>query len=197
MSNGPAGAPLRVLGVAGSLRRRSYNKALIRAAAELAPEGMAIEVHEIDGIPPYDADRDGEDTPAPVVDLKRAIEGADALLIATPEYNYAIPGVLKNALDWASRPAYKSPLVAKPCAVLGASGGLGGTVRAQMDVRRVLEACLARVLPYPDVAVRSAGQRFDEQGRLTDEETRKIVRGLVVGLRDWTRVLRAGTAALL
>ena len=197
MSNGPAGAPLRVLGFAGSLRRRSYNKALIRAAAELAPEGMAIEVHEIDGIPPYDADRDGEDTPAPVVAIKRAIEGADALLIATPEYNYAIPGVLKNALDWASRPAYKSPLVAKPCAVLGASGGLGGTVRAQMDVRRVLEACLARVLPYPDVAVRSASQRFDEQGRLTDEETRKIVRGLLVGLRDWTRVLRAGTAALL
>jgi chromate reductase, NAD(P)H dehydrogenase (quinone) len=196
VSNGPQETPLRVLGFAGSLRRGSYNKALIRAAAGLAPAGMAITAFEINDIPLYNADIDTEDQPPPVVAFKRAIEEADALLVATAEYNYGIPGVLKNAIDWASRPAYKSPLVAKPCAVLGASGGLGGTVRAQADVRRVLEACLARVLPHPDVAIRTARDHFDEQGRLTDERTEKAVRGLLVALGDWTRLLKAGTAAL-
>ena len=150
---------MKIVGIAGSLRRESWNRKLLHAAVDLAPDGMRIEIFDLADIPLYNGDLDGDEKPAPVVALKRAIGEADGLLVASPEYNYAIPGVLKNALDWASRPAFRSELAGKPSAVMGASPGAAGTVRAQADVRRVLLACLSRVLPYADVAVPTAAQR--------------------------------------
>ena len=189
--------PLRVLGIAGSLRRESWNRKLLRAAVDLAPEDMRIEVFDIADVPLYSGDLDGDEKPAPVAALKRAIGEADGLLVVSPEYNYGIPGVLKNALDWASRPGFRSELVGKPSAVMGASPGAAGTVRAQADVRRVLLATLSRVLPYADVAVPAVAQKFDAEGRLADAQTEKIVRGFLVAFRDWIRQLKAGQAALL
>src|SRR5262245_39739521 len=121
--------PLEVLGIAGSLRRESYNRGLLRAAQEMAPEGMTIRSFELDAIPLYNGDVEAAGDPAPVAQLKEAIRGADALLLATPEYNYGVPGVLKNAVDWASRPPAKSVLSGKPAAIMGASPGMGGTIR--------------------------------------------------------------------
>lgn len=130
------GAGARALGIPGSLRSGSYNRALLRAARELAPEGMGIDTFELHDVPPYNGDVEAEGDPRPVVALKQAIREADALLIATPEYNRGLPGVLKNAIDWASRPPLASPLARKPAAVMGASTGMGGTARAQEQLRR-------------------------------------------------------------
>jgi chromate reductase len=147
---------------------------LLKAAVELVPEGTTLSVLSIADVPLYNADLDVEGGPPPVVALKREIEAADGLVIATPEYNYGIPGVLKNVIDWASRPAYKSVLVGKPMAVLGASPGAVGTARAQTQVRQALYATLAEVFPHPEVLVARARERI-ENGQLVDEATRRIV----------------------
>jgi len=181
---------LRILGVAGSLRRGSYNRALLRAAQELLPEGMTLELFDLRDIPPYDMDVEQQGLPTPVVAWKEAIRRADALLIATPEHNWSVPGVLKNAIDWASRPPGDNVFQGKPVAIMGASTGLYGTVRAQLHLRQVLASVDAYVLNRPQVLVARAQDKFDAEGRLIDEPTRALVWNLLTALRDWTLRLR-------
>jgi chromate reductase len=159
---------MRILGIAGSLRESSYNRALLRAARELLPEGVELVEHDLRDLPFYDGDVEAAGDPESVVALKEAIREADALLIATPEYNRGVPGVLKNAVDWASRPALASPLTGKPVAIMGASTGRGGTARAQEQLRSALEFSRANVLEQPEVLVPEAFMRFDEHGELVD-----------------------------
>jgi chromate reductase, NAD(P)H dehydrogenase (quinone) len=182
---------LVVCGIAGSLRRGSYNQALLRAARELAPEGMELRVFDrISEIPLFNEDLEAEGDPEPVQALKLAIEEADALLIATPEYNHGVPGVLKNAIDWASRPPQGSVLAGKPAAVFGASPGIVGTARAQSQLRQAFVFTDTPTLLQPEILVYRAHEKFDAEGRLTDETTRKFVRKLLLQLADWTYHLR-------
>lgn len=167
---------MRILGISGSLRRDSYNTGLLRTAAQLAP----VDVELWDGlkaIPPYDADDEADPVPA-VVELRSALAGADGFLLATPEYNHSVPGHLKNALDWASRPLATNPIRNKPAAVVGASTGAFGAVWAQAELRKVLSAIGARVLEE-DLPVGLAATRFDEDGLLADDELRERLRALV------------------
>ena len=163
---------MTILGIAGSLRQGSYNRALLRAARELLPEGTELVEHDLRDLPLYDGDVEAAGDPQPVVALKDAIRTADAILIATPEYNRGVPGVLKNAIDWASRPPLASPLARKPVAIMGASTGLGGTQRAQEQLRSALEFPGALVLEEPHVLVPEAFMRFDESGELADAGVR-------------------------
>ena len=189
----PSGV-VRVIGIAGSLRAGSFNRALLRAATELAPEGMEIRTFDIAPIPLYNGDVEEKGDPEPVTALKAAIREADALLVATPEYNYGVPGVLKNAIDWASRPPDKTPLRGKPAAIMGATIGAHGTVRAQLQLRQAFLFTGTHALLSPEVLVTRAQEKFDNEGRLTDEATRAYVRKLLEALRDWTRRLRADVA---
>lgn len=176
----------RILGLAGSLRRASLHRGLIRAARELAPEGVTIEYYEeLDEIPFFNQDVENEGDPAPVRELKEKIQAADAVLIATPEYDYAIPGVLTNALDWALRSP--SPLRHKPVGIVGASPGSTGTARGQMVLRQILLHAPAYTMPEPQMLIPNARQRFDENGDLTDEETRDRMRRFLAALVKWTR----------
>src|SRR5437868_10751290 len=159
---------MNVLGISGSLRRDSHNTSLLQAAAELLPDGVELELWDgLRASPPYDEDDDVEPAPAAVAHLRAAIAGADAILIATPEYNSSVPGQLKNAIDWASRPLATNPLRNKPVAVVGASKGAFGAVWAQAELRKVLAAIGARVVEG-EVAFGHAHERFDESGRLTE-----------------------------
>jgi chromate reductase len=178
--------PIHVLGIAGSLRAGSLNTAALRAAAELLPEGMTLEIYDLSAIPMYNADVDANGTPDAVQDIKNRIAAADALLIATPEYNYSIPGVLKNALDWASRPAGRSPLNSKPLAIMGVAAGRFGTVRAQMNLRQVAYAMNMLLLNRPEVMIAQAADKFDAQGRLIDETSRQQIAELLAALAEWT-----------
>ena len=191
----PVMAPVRILGISGSLREGSYNRALLRAAAELAPSN-GIELTELDlsPIPFYHGDVEAAGDPDAVVDMRRAVHGADALLLATPEYNRGTSGVLKNALDWLSRPALASVLRWKPVGVIGASSGRGGTRRAQQQVRDALHYPGAHVLEEPEVAVTLAWEHFDADGRLTNEETRAALDSLLGGLANLA-LTRAGSQA--
>jgi chromate reductase len=189
--------PLAFLGIAGSLRRASFNRGLIRAAVELAPEGTRVVSFDLADVPMYNADVEAAGDPEAVVALKEAIAMADALLIATPEYNHCVPGVLKNAIDWASRPARQSVLTGKPVAIMGASTGRGATARAQAHLRDGLAYTNGLVLPLPEVLVSLAGDKFDAEGTLLDEPTRQDVRDLLRALAAWTRRLEAaGPAAI-
>jgi chromate reductase len=185
-----AGEKLRVLGFAGSLRQKSFNRGLIRAAVEVAPEGMAIETFDLTPIPLYNADVEEKGLPLPVAEFKEKIRAADALLIATPEYNYSVPGLLKNAIDWASRPANQSPLQKKPAALMGASGGQMGTARAQLALRQSFVFTETLVLPKPDIYVSHAAKSFDAEGNLTDEKLRERIRMLLDALARWVVLLR-------
>jgi chromate reductase len=179
-----------ILGIAGSLRRTSSNRGLLRAAQDVAPDGVEVEVFDLAGVPPYNGDLDGDAPPQAVVALRERIVAADALLFATPEYNTTIPGVLKNAVDWASRPFREASLRFKPVGLLGASGGRFATVRAQADLRHVLTVLACYVMPYPYVAVANAGEHFDGAGNLTDDAIRQQVRGVVDALVVWARRVR-------
>jgi chromate reductase, NAD(P)H dehydrogenase (quinone) len=159
---------VRFLGIAGSLRESSYNRSLLRAARELLPAGVELVEFDIATLPFYDGDVEAAGHPEAVVGFKQAIREADALLIATPEYNRGVPGVLKNAIDWASRPPLGSPLTGKPVAIMGASTGRSGTARAQEQLRAALEFSRATVLEQPEVLVPEAFMRFDEHGELVD-----------------------------
>jgi chromate reductase len=181
--------PTHILGIAGSLRRASFNRGLIRAAVEVAPPGVTMTAFELHDIPMFDADMEADGDPTAVIALKRAIGEADALLIATPEYNHCVPGVLKNAIDWASRPPRSSVLSGKPVAVMGASPGRGGTARAQAQLRDGLTFTGSLVLPLPELLVPLAGDKFDERGDLIDEATRTEIRDVLVALAAWTRRL--------
>jgi chromate reductase len=172
----------RILAISGSLRERSYNRALLRAAEELAPAGVEIEEFDLSPIPFYDGDLEAIGDPEPVAELRAAVAEADALLIATPEYNRGTSGVLKNAIDWLSRPALASVLRWKPVGVMGTSTGRGGTRRAQQQVRDALLYPGAIVLEEPEVALPVAWEHFDEDGRLVDEKTRASIHGLLEGL---------------
>jgi chromate reductase len=162
-----------ILGVSGSLRRDSWNTKLLQAAAELLPKGFELQLYEeLKAIPPYDEDDDREPAPAAAADFRAAIAGADGLLFATPEYNSSVPGQLKNAIDWASRPLATNPIRNKPVAVVGASTGAFGAVWAQAELRKVLAATGARVVDG-EVALGHAPTRFDEDGRLVDDQIRE------------------------
>ena len=175
---------VRVLGIAGSLRSGSYNRALVRAAQELAPDGVEVESFDLRGVPLYDGDLEAEGDPEAVAALKAAIRDADALLLVSPEYNHGTTGVLKNALDWASRPALASPLGGKLVATAGASTGMGATARAQEQLRHALAFPRAVVLPEPQLKVPQAYAKFDGDGRLTDERTRAQLVELLGALRE-------------
>jgi chromate reductase, NAD(P)H dehydrogenase (quinone) len=170
-----------ILALAGSLRRASYNRGLIRSAQELAPEDVTVDVFDLRALPFFDADVEALGDPRPVEALKDAIRSADALLIATPEYNHGVPGVLKNAIDWASRPRAASVLAGKPVAILGA-GGISGTRHAQAQLREHLRAAHADVLDEPRFEIARAWERFDADGDISDPELRVEVGMLVDAL---------------
>jgi chromate reductase, NAD(P)H dehydrogenase (quinone) len=175
---------MRILGISGSLRGESYNTKLLRAVGELLLDDVEYEIWEgLKAVPPYDEDDDRDPAPVAVAQLRRAIAGADAIVFATPEYNSSIPGVLKNALDWASRPFATNVLRNKPVTVVGASAGMFGAVWAQAELRKVLAAIGARVVDE-ELPVPQAHTRFDEDGRLADEELRSRLAGVVYALVD-------------
>jgi len=184
--------PMNVLGFAGSLRKGSFNRMLLRSAVELAPPGMTIDTVELDQIPLYNGDVEAQGDPEPVAEWKDLIGRSDAILVVTPEYNYGVPGVLKNAIDWASRPPGKSVLNGKPAAIMGATPGAFGTVRAQLQLRQAFVFTQTLAVIQPEVLVAKAHEKFDAEGRLTDETTRKFVRQLLEALQAWTGRLRRG-----
>jgi len=183
---------LRFLGIAGSLRQASINRALLRAVGETLPEDASLTLYDrLGDLPPFNTDIAGE--PEPVADFKQAIAGADALIFAVPEYNYSIPGVLKNAIDWASRPYGDSAWSGKPAAIMGASVGAGATMRAQYHLRQIFVYLDIHALNQPEVMIGNASSRFDASGNLTDDGTRERIRKLIEALVAWTRQLQ-GTA---
>lgn len=179
----------RILGLAASLRRASLNSGLLRAAREVSPEDFFYDGFDLGRMPFFNADVEAEGDPAPVAEFKQKIQAADAVLIASPEYDYAVPGVLVTALDWALRPP--TPLRHKPVGIIGASPGASGTARSQMILRQILLHAPAYVMPEPQILVGSARQRFDEEGNLTDEETRERLERFVVALREWSRKMQS------
>jgi chromate reductase, NAD(P)H dehydrogenase (quinone) len=181
---------VRILGFAGSLRRASFNKALLRLALDLAPDDAEIEAFDLEGIPPFNQDLEN-DPPPKVREFKTKIREADALLIVTPEHNYSIPGVLKNALDWASRPYAGHPFDGKPVALMGASPGMLGTSRAQYHLRQCCVFLNMHPVNQPEVMVPYVEDKIDVAGRITDEKTRQKVTALLAALVAWTRRLRA------
>lgn len=181
--------PLVILGIAGSLRRQSYNRALLRAAQELAPDGARIDTFELDGIPAFNQDEEAN-PPAKVVELKQRIRGADAILFVTPEYNYSVPGVLKNAIDSASRPYGDSAWNGKPVAVMGASVGTLGTARAQYHLRQMFVFLNMYAVNQPEVMLGNAHKYLNEEGQLTDETARKLIQQLLAELVHWTKRLQ-------
>jgi chromate reductase, NAD(P)H dehydrogenase (quinone) len=186
--------PLRILGIAGSLRAGSFNRALLRAAREEASSGIEIDLYDISSVPFYNADVEAVGDPEPVAVFKAAIRAADALLIATPEYNHGVPGVLKNALDWASRPHRASPLDCKPVAIMGATAGRGSTYQAQAQLREALVYTGSCTLAQPELSLSRAGAAFDDDGQLTDGDTRIALHELLDVFVDWVRVIQSGEA---
>lgn len=178
-------APLNILGLSGSLRKGSYNTSLLRAAAELLPPGMVLDTFDLSLLPIFNADNE-KPFPAAVEEFRIRVAEADALLIACPEYNSSLTGALKNAIDWASR-SPQSPLNRKPVAVMGASTGNFGTVRAQLHLRQILTHVGALTVPKPEVLIARADKAFDAEGRLTDEAARGFLRELLTALADWTQ----------
>jgi len=181
--------PVTVLGFAGSLRKNSYNKSLLRAAMELVPKDAKLEIFDLEGIPPFNQDFENR-PPEKVKEFKAKIRAADAILIATPEYNYSIPGVLKNAIDWASRPYGDNAFEDKPVAIMGASGGMLGSARAQYHLRQTFVFLNMHPINKPEVIVTFASEKIDEKGRVTDEKTREKIKELLESLVAWTRRLK-------
>jgi len=186
--------PIRILGIAGSLRRKSYNRAALRAAQQLAPEDAVIDSFELDGIPVFSED-DERQPPPKVVEFKKRIREADAILFVTPEYNYSIPGVLKNAIDWASRPYGDSAWTDKPAAIMGASVGTLGTARAQYHLRQVFVFLNVHAINQPEVMIANAIQNFGAEGNLTNETTKNLIRQLLTNLVARTRDLQQAKSA--
>ncbi len=181
---------LHVLGISGSLRKGSYNTFLLRAAAELLPPGETLETFDLAPLPIFNADYE-KPFPEPAVIFRERLAQADALLIACPEYNSSITGALKNAIDWASR-SPQSPLIGKPVAIVGASTGNFGTVRAQLHLRQILTHVGALTVPKPEVLIARAEKVFDADGNLVDEAARGFLRDLLIALADWTRRVSRG-----
>ena len=186
-----SGTHLRVLAISGSLRKASFNSGLLRAAQEIAPEPMEITILDINDLPFYNGDVEAQGDPASVVALKSAIRDADAVLFATPEYNWSISGALKNAIDWASRDREEGSLMGKPATIMG-GGGRAGTARAQMQLREILAELGSVVMVKPGVLVQAfAPPRFDAEGNLTDEETKDLLRRHLDEFTTWiSRLVR-------
>ena len=178
-----------ILGIAGSLRRQSYNKGALRAAQQLCPEGASIEVFDLEGIPPFNQDEE-RSAPQKVMDLKNRIRAADAILLVTPEYNYGMPGVLKNAIDWASRPYGDNAWNGKPVALMSAALSMGGGVRAQYQLRQAFVFLNMDAVVQPEVAIGNAPERFDKEGNLSDETSKKLIGQLLRNLVDKVRALK-------
>ncbi|MBI4388279.1 MAG: NAD(P)H-dependent oxidoreductase [Candidatus Omnitrophica bacterium] len=171
-----------VLGISGSLRKASFNTAALRAAQELTPEGMTIEIFDLAPIPLYNEDVREKGFPSAVQDFRNRIKAADGLLIVTPEYNYSVPGVLKNAIDWASRPP-DQPFDGKPIAIMGASPSFLGTARAQYHLRQFFIYLNGLILNRPEIMIANAPSKFDGEGQLTDQKTRELIRDLLNQLK--------------
>ncbi len=185
---------INILGFAGSLRKKSYNKALLSAALEMVPDEATLEVFDLAGIPPFNQDIEGQ-PPESVRRFKEKIRAADAILIATPEYNFSVPGVLKNAIDWASRPSGDNALNGKPAALMGASIGTFGTARAQYHLRQCFVSLNMYSLNTPEVMVASAHEKIDDDGTLKDKATRERIGKLLAGLVAWTKKMAGNSAS--
>lgn len=193
---GLGGQKVRVLGICGSVRACSYNRGLLAAAQELAPAWMEIHIHDLGALPFFHPDGHPGGLPGPVAEFVSAVSAADALLVATPEYNYGVPAVLTNALDWASQPPGASALRGKPAAIVGASTGRGGTVRAQIQLRQAFVYTEVHALLQPELHVGAAHEKFGADGRLLDPGTRERLSRVLDGLASWTLRLRgSGPAA--
>ena len=182
-----AETPIRVLGFAGSLRAGSDNRALLRTAVELAPPSLVIDTFDLRQVPLYDGDVEAAGDPPGVAAFKAALRAADGVLMVTPEYNHGVPGVMKNAVDWASRPPREAPLGGKPVGLMGASPGMTGSARGQSQLRQAFEFTNSYCMPQPEVLVFQAHQKFDADGRLTDEPTRQFVAKFLVAFEAWVR----------
>ena len=178
---------LSILAFAGSLRRDSYNRALLRAAAERAPDGMAIEIFDLAEVPLYNGDVEAEGDPEAVARLKRAIAAADGVLMATPEYNHGVPAVMKNAVDWASRPPRSAPLGGKPVGIIGASPGITGSARGQSQLRQAFEFTNSYCMPQPELLVFKAHEKFDSDGNLIDSTTAQFLGRYLGAFAAWVR----------
>jgi chromate reductase len=179
---------IRILGIAGSLRNESYNRGVLRAATQLVPDGAVIDIFELDGIPAFNQD-DEQSPPEKVVELKQRIRESDAILFVTPEYNYSVPGVLKNAIDWASRPYGDSAWSGKPAAIMGASVGAIATARAQYHLRQIMVFLDMHPLNQPEVMIGNCADKFNEQGDLADEKTKGFIKDQLQTLVEWTKKL--------
>lgn len=182
------GDNIKILGLCGSLREGSFNMSALKAAAELVPDGAEIEIYSISGFPEFVQGQD-QHPPEKVVEFKKKIREADAILISSPEYNYSVPGVLKNAIDWASRPYGDSAWDGKPAAIMGASGGVLGTARMQYHLRQIMVFLNMFPLNRPEVMIGNAPAKIDDQGNLIDEATRKFISDMLTALVDWTNKL--------
>ena len=188
------GNNLKILGFAGSLRKGSYNKSLLRSAAQLLPSETSLEIFDLSDIPPYNQDLDNN-MPPNVKEFKTKIRESDALLIATPEYNYSVPGVLKNAIDYASRPYGDNPFDDKPVAIMSASVGMIGGARAQYHLPQMFVFLNMHPVNVPEVIVTFASDKFDSDGNLLDDNTKKFLTQLLQNLSNWTRRLREKKAS--
>jgi chromate reductase, NAD(P)H dehydrogenase (quinone) len=177
---------ISILGFAGSLRKKSFNKAILRVAAQLNLDGVTVDIFDIGGIPPFNQDLENQ-LPDAVKDFKAKIRAADAILIATPEYNYSIPGVLKNAIDWASRPQGDNALEGKPVGIMGASIGMMGTARAQYHLRQCFVWLNMHPLNKPEIMVPSAQDKVDQDGNIIDGKTKEKIAELVIALAAWSK----------
>lgn len=182
--------PIRVLGIAGSLRTASLNRALLRAARELAPVGMTIDIFDLAEVPLYNGDIENAGGPAAVASLKQAIRAADGVLMATPEYNHGVPAVMKNAVDWASRPPQDAVLSGKPVALIGASPGITGTARGQSQLRQAFEFTNSYAMPQPELLVFGAHEKFDAEGVLIDDVTKRHLMGFLAAFSAWIERFR-------
>ena len=176
---------LEVAGIAGSLRRGSFNRSLLRAAIELAPTNLHIAIYDLADVPMYNADVDAAGWPAPIAQLRDAVGKANGLLIASPEYNYGVPGVLKNTIDWLSRPPRASVLGGKPAAIMGASTGMTGTARGQQQLRLALISTHSPTMTRPEVLVAKASEKFSAEGRLTDQPTRDFLKTFLAAFAEF------------
>ncbi len=178
-------SPLRIIGLAGSLRAESYNRALLRAAQQLAPDGMNIEIFDLIDVPIYNGDVEALGDPVAVAALKQAIRNADGVLMATPEYNHGVPAVMKNAVDWTSRPPGHPPLGEKPVGIIGASPGITGSARGQSQLRQAFEFTNSFCMPQPELLVFRAHEKFDPAGRLSDEGTAQRLAKYLGAFAQW------------
>ena len=179
---------IKILGFAGSLRKESFNRALLRNADKFVPNNARLEIFELDGIPPFNQDTEKE-MPQKVREFKSKIKDADAILISTPEYNYSVPGVLKNAIDFASRPYGDNPFDGKPVAIMSASIGMLGGARAQYHLRQIFVFLNMYPINRPEVMVNFAADRFDSNGNLLDETSQKLIGELIQNLVNWAVLL--------